>query len=322
MVTFKKISDNAIMPEPTGKNQFRLHTSRIIRIEIIDDETHYYLGTGVVAIQSITHQLYIHPLRCLNAPLSGMDTRTKEFLSAFRLVDTIGIILPEDNTEIIVHVKKIRPYTGRVETLHQIPIAGLSCPPKEEKLYIPLVKYSGYEKGIVKQFILINGNIPHINSLIHATSPIPDDGLYDEYQQIENANHLFNELDMQKESRFYTCDAYEGIMRPISYKWFAHDKRLKELGVDLYKKEYSELDNIHHSQREIAEIIQYALKTHGIPYFFQKKQKNDKPQDKNPANQPSNQPSNQPANQPSKQVSKQQEPQQGWWTYIFGDLIN
>ena len=281
-VQFQKLYEDATWPQPYCQDgsYYKLFTRCLLRKEIRNGEKHYYLGTGIIAIQPPTHQLYIVPSHFDIVPSFKPKAPTSDFSDAFKMVDTIGVILPEDRTEIIVHIKQIRPYNGSPMLLNEGDIARLYFLPKAEKVYFPLTRRFNYcdDTGFYKNFhhyrILINGNVYNLNYLINAMSPIPG-GFHPDLYQFSPPTIISIDSSRQGPPSIENprCTTIEKRMKNLSYKWLEKVKKLNIAGLSAenVRDDESDDEEEYHSQSEIANLFQYVLENNGIEFLFKEK---------------------------------------------------
>lgn len=268
-ITFKKIFDNATMPKKINEHEYELYVSRLIRKEIINDEIHFYYGTGIFAIQPSTHVLYVHPMyhTCMKNPSIGIN-----FYQAYALVDKLRIIPHEDRSEIVLHVKKAIPFSNYRYFFEEIPIAKLYFRPKSEEVYVLFRMWDGNnESKFLHQFLPVNNNIDSLNVLIDATTPIPNEENREPHYAFYSLDRNFTEEDISQMSNMHNINRTDKLLRPITCEWL---KKIKEFGLASKSSESMRKNDDSGStqdicpQKELAELVYYVLRNHGLRYLF------------------------------------------------------
>ena len=271
-VKFKKLYKDAILPTPITPNSYRVNTSCLLRTEIRNGEKHYYLGTGAIAIQPNDHQLFIHPYNYRNIHPDTSSQPSDDISDVFRLVDDFGVILPEDRTEIIVHVRQIRPYSGDPELLTNVALAKLTLMPNTHRAYVSLGRYPFKNDVESYIFLRVNKNIPSLNYLTKAMAPIPPGSYSREYYEFAHLDTLYTEDSVQQHVAAGNSIQMNRRMKKMSYKFFEKVEKqvLNDLPVENVRDNDSDSED-EYSQQEIAKLLQHVLVQNGVEFLFKEK---------------------------------------------------
>lgn len=259
-VVFKKIAREAITPKRLGNNQYALHVIHLLKEEIVHGEKIYYFGTGFVAVQHQIHQLYVTN----NKP-------DQEFI----LFNSINVIYPEDQSEIIVVMKKNEDFEGKKISVFSKPVINLALHKKTEKLYVAFAKVIDSLEDPLISFIRINENVDNLNRLINILMPARyskssrfEANIFFKFQMLD---HFFTDNDIETIRKFRHIWKYDGTLKNITLNFLEKASNVENRFLSTIPGDSKIDEDFYDSNQDyVFEMVYYILRIEGPGYFFKK----------------------------------------------------